>query len=139
LNSSKSTDKNRTDIKKNDFRLSAIPDANYSLVHSGRVHSNCASPPLREKLMYEHYTLDGCPPNRKSGAPPLNADMVSVANVENHDSKKNVISMQPLILRQYMHWRKIERLSCTNYGHLPDASIGTYSVATMLVRLCAKN
>ena len=38
--------------------------------------------------MYEHYTLDGCPPNRKSGAPPLNADMVSVANVENHDSQK---------------------------------------------------
>ena len=119
-------------------RFSTIRHSGRKL-HSGRVHSNCASPPLREKLMCEHYILDGCPPNRKSGAPPLNADMVSVANVENHDSPKNVISMQPLILRPYMHWRKIERLSCTNYGHLPDASIGTYSVATMLVRLCAKN
>ena len=68
-------------------RFSTIRHSGRQL-HSGRVHSNCASPPLREKLMYEHYTLDGCPPNRKSGAPPLNADMVSVAKVENHDSQK---------------------------------------------------
>ena len=43
---------------------------------------------MREKLKYEHYTLDGCPPNRKSGAPPLNADMVSVAVVDNHNHRR---------------------------------------------------